>query len=140
VDRGATLIAIGIRSVGREEFFYGRETHRVATFTSQSLVEDPQAEKRFLESVSEIRGDTYLTIDIDALDVAYCPGTGTPQPGGLGWWQTLRYLRAFLFENRQHRFRGCDLVETVPQHGTQVNELVAARLLSKLIAYRMKPR
>lgn len=137
VDLGATLISIGVRSAEREEFLYGRETGRVETFFAQGLADDPEQERRLLKRLEDLRGDIYVTFDLDALEVHLCPGTGTPQPGGLGWWQTLRYLRVLL-RNRSVRMIGCDIVETVPMPGTHVNEFVAARLLSKLLAYHFQ--
>lgn len=135
VEKGATVLAVGIRSADREEFRYGVESGRVRTFMAQKLAEDADTERQLLDRLAQVRGDVYLTIDVDGLDTALCPGTGTPYPGGLGWWQTLRYLRTLLYENRDHRLIGCDVVETVPQPGTQVNEFTAARLLTKIIAY-----
>ncbi|NLE39358.1 MAG: agmatinase, partial [Pirellulaceae bacterium] len=89
-----------------------------------------------MAELGNLDGPLYLTVDIDALEVSLCPGTGTPQPGGLGWWPTLKYLRRLLRENRRIELVGCDVVETVPQPGTQVNETVAAALLAKIVAYR----
>lgn len=135
VERGARILAVGIRSADREEFAYGRDGGRVRSFFARQLAEDPEAETRLLQALSELEGAVYLTIDVDALEVHLCPATGTPQPGGLGWWQILRYLRTLLLENRRHRLIGADLVETVPQPGTRVNEFTAARLVCKVLAY-----
>jgi len=140
VERGAGVIAIGIRSAEREEFEYGRRSQRVETFFAQQLAEDDDSEQRLLERLRSLGGDVYLTIDIDGLELPLCFGTGTPQPGGLGWWQTLSYLRALLHENAKARLIGCDLVETVPQPGSRVNEFTAARLVCKLLAYQFAPR
>ncbi len=136
VDLGVKLISIGVRSAERDEFAYGEETGRVETFFAQGLANDSAQEQKLLSVLENLSGDVYLTIDLDALEVHLCPGTGTPQPGGLGWWQLLRYLRTVLHENRNCRLVGCDIVETVPMLGTQVNEFVAARLLAKVLAYR----
>jgi agmatinase len=136
VDNKARLISIGVRSAEQEEFRYGQATRRVETFFAQALANEPDVESRLNSTLQNLRGNVYLTIDMDVLDVHLCPGTGTPQPGGLGWWQMLRYLRALLEQNRESTLIGCDIVETVPTAGTQVNEFVAARLLAKILAYR----
>lgn len=135
VERGARLVAVGIRSADRAEWEWGRQCGRVRTFTAQALATGA-TEAELVAALRGLAGDVYLTVDVDGLEVSLAPGTGTPQPGGLGWWQTLRYLRALLFENRTARLLGCDVVETVPMPHTQVNEFTAARLLSKVIAYR----
>lgn len=136
VEKGARVIAIGIRSAERAEFEYGRAGGRVTTYFAQELAENPDRGRALCDELASLSGDVYLTIDIDGLDGPLCPATGTPQPGGLGWWQTLRYLRALLRGNAgNRRLIGCDLVETVPMAGTQINEFTAAKLLTKVIAY-----
>lgn len=135
VELGVKLLSIGLRSVQREEFEYGRSSGRVETFLAQRLADEPEHEQQLLATLRELTGSVYLTIDMDALEVHLCPGTGFPHPGGLGWWQTLRYLRALLHDNTECRLIGCDIVETVPMLGTKVNEFVAARLLAKVLAY-----
>ncbi|MBX3439185.1 MAG: agmatinase [Planctomycetaceae bacterium] len=136
VELGVKLISIGVRSVQREECAYGQETGRVQTFLAQALADDPEQERQLLATLSGLTGSVYLTIDMDALEVHLCPGTGFPHPGGLGWWQVLRYLRTLLRDNAECRLVGCDIVETVPMLGTKVNEFVAARLLAKVLAYQ----
>jgi len=136
VERDAELLAIGIRSAERQEAEYGRANKRVKTFWAHQIEAN---ENPLLQALEHLRGDIYLTIDIDALEVHLCPATGTPQPGGLGWWQTLRYLRTLLYRRSDIRLLGCDLVETAPSATTSVNEFVAARLLCKVLAYRFAP-
>ena len=135
VERGARVIAIGIRSAEREEFEFGRESGRVTTYFAQQLDADAEVRQQLIDELRGLTGDVYLTFDIDALEVSLCPGTGTPQPGGLQWWPTLRYLRALLHENDDCRLVGCDVVETAPLPRTHVNEFTAAKLLAKMIAY-----
>ena len=139
VERSANVLAIGIRSAEREESEFEQSCDLVKTFPARLLSGhllpgEESREPELLETLRQIQGEVYLTIDIDALEVYFCPATGTPQPGGLGWWQTIRYLHALLVENRQCRLIGVDLVETVPQEGTRVNEFAAALLLTKVAA------
>lgn len=140
VEKGANVIAVGIRSADREEFEYGTATGKVQTFLAQQLAEETEVELQLLHLLCDLRGDIYLTIDIDGLEVSLCPGTGTPQPGGLGWWQAIKYLRHLLHDNPHQNLVGCDLVETVPMPHTQVNEFTAAKLLAKVIAYHFAGR
>ena len=134
-ERGAKVIAIGIRAMSQSEDEYANSVGLIDIYRAQSLAEEPDLEQRLITELRGLTGDVYLTVDIDGLDQSMCPGTGTPEPGGLGWGQTLRILRAVLLENRTRNLIGCDLVETVPQAGTQINEFTAARLLAKIIAY-----
>ncbi|MEX0938825.1 MAG: agmatinase [Pirellulales bacterium] len=136
VERGARVIAIGIRSAERAEFQYGVSSGRVETFTAQRLAEEPDLSRSLNERLAELAGRVYLTIDVDVMDVAFSPGTGTPQPGGLAWWPMLGLLKSLLHQRADLELIGCDVVETAPQPGTRVNEFTSARLLAKLIAYR----
>ena len=137
VELGAWVVAIGIRSADREEARFGRECGRVRTFGAQALANDPAVEHELLTTLGGLTGDVYLTVDIDGFETYLCPGTGTPQPGGLGWWQGLRYLRRLVMENPAARLVGCDITETGPQEGTAVNEFIAAKLALKIVAYYM---
>lgn len=138
-ERGAGVIAIGIRAISKLEDEYAKSTGLIDIYRAQALAEEPGLEETLLAKLRGLDGDVYLTVDIDGLDPSMCPGTGTPEPGGLGWWQTLRILRAVLRENRNRNLIGCDLVETVQQPDTQINEFTAARLLAKIIAYAKAP-
>jgi agmatinase len=138
-ERGARVIAIGIRALSQSEDEYEKSVHLIDIYRAQVLAEDRNVEQTLLAQLRDLTGDVYLTVDIDGLDPSMCPGTGTPEPGGLGWWQTLRILRSILRENRSRNLIGCDLVETVPQPDTQINEFTAARLLAKMIAYAKAP-
>jgi len=145
IERSANVLAIGIRSTAREEAQFMRANDQIRTFPARLLAEavlpgNESLEQELLSTLRHLQGDIYLTIDIDVLEVHLCPATGTPQPGGLGWWQALRYLTALLVENRQCRLIGCDLVETVPQVLTQVNEFTAALLLAKVVALERRSK
>ena len=139
LDRGARIITIGCRSAEREEYAQGLATGRVRTFLARNLARDPVEEAALLECLDGLEGRVYLTIDVDVLEVHLCPGTGTPEPGGLGWWQTLGWLDRLVRGNRRCRLIGVDVVEAAPQPGTRVNEFVSARLLAKIMAYHACP-
>ncbi len=72
----------------------------------------------------------YLSIDLDYFDPSVIPATGTPEPGGGGWWPTLRLLAA-LFDRA--RVAACDVVELAPTPGLHHADFAAARLVHKLI-------
>jgi agmatinase len=135
LDKQASILAIGIRSADHDEFRHGCDTGRVRTFFAQQLADGGDTERKLIETLGRLHGDCYLTVDMDGLDAALCPGTGTPQPGGLGWWQALRYLRHLLLHNPNVRLVGFDVVECVAQPQSQVNQMAAAKLLAKVLAY-----
>lgn len=134
LDLGARVLAIGIRSADRAEADFGKQCRRLKTFHAQMLANDAMFELDLIKALGQLSGPVYLTIDIDGLDPALCPATGTPQPGGLEWWPTLRYLRT-LIQNPKIQIVGFDICETVPQPGALINEFTAIRLLSKVVLY-----
>jgi len=135
VEMGVRVVAIGIRSAQEEEMKFGLDCGQVETFYAHDLARDQSRDLALRERLQSLSGSLYITFDIDGLEVHLCPATGTPLPGGLGWWQALRYLRSVLIENVRVKLVGADLVETVPSRDGQVNEIVAARLICKVLAY-----
>jgi agmatinase len=83
--------------------------------------------------LAESLGDpVYLTFDVDGLDPSVVPATGTPEPGGLGWWEALDLVRTVL---ERRRVVGLDVVELAPQAGSHVSDFAVARLVAKLLSY-----
>jgi agmatinase len=83
------------------------------------------------------RGPFYVSFDMDALDPAYAPGTGTPVPGGLNSYEAQSLLRALVGV----QIVGCDIVEISPDHDPSGNTaLLAATLLAELLATIAKTR
>jgi agmatinase len=74
----------------------------------------------------------YLTVDIDVLDPSLVPGTGTPEPGGLDWYNLTGLLRTLF---RTKTVVSADIVELSPVAGSQVSEFIAARLGAKILTY-----
>ena len=79
----------------------------------------------------------FFTVDVDGLDPSVFPSTGTPVPGGLGWYQTLA-----LFESvaRQRRIIGFDLMEFAPIPGFHAYEFAAAQLIYKFMGICQRTR
>jgi agmatinase len=86
------------------------------------------------EVVRRLSGRVYLTLDLDVLDPACMPSTGTPEPGGLDWYQVLE-LAVLLFRRRE--VVGFDLVELAPSDN-RAPDFLAAKLVYKLLAYRFQ--
>ena len=91
------------------------------------------------EIVAPLEGrPVYITFDVDALDSAVMPATGTPTPGGLGYWQALGLLRRACAA--AGRVVGADLVEFAPIAGLHACDYTAAALTYKLLAYALSGR
>src|SRR5262249_9674691 len=87
---GTSLVSVGIRSASSEEVeFYAANRDRIQVHWAKD-----QARWDMAEIVAPLEGrPVYITFDIDALDSAIMPATGTPTPGGLGYWQAPGPLR-----------------------------------------------
>lgn len=82
-------------------------------------------------ALEELRGrPVYLSVDLDYFDPALMPSTGTPEPGGAGWWPTLRFLGGLFSATT---VVACDVVELAPVPGLHHADFAAARLVHKLI-------
>ena len=76
-----------------------------------------------------------MTIDLDGFDPSIIPSVGTPEPGGLGYYQVLSFLER-LFEKRN--VVGFDVVELCPREHEIVSDFTAARLVYKMIGYKFR--
>jgi len=82
--------------------------------------------------VADLTDDVYLTIDLDGFDPAYVPATGTPEPGGLDWFQVLAIVRAVAASKR---IVAMDVVELLPQPGDHASDFLAAKLIYRCLGY-----
>ena len=130
-DMGAKLVQIGIRSLSQEEAdWLGRHPEAITVYARDLWENLDQAD----QAIDAIDGPVYLTFDVDALDPSIMPATGTPEPGGLTWPQTLALLRRLC---RQGEVIGADIVELAPIPGISAPNVLTAKLAYKLIGYVM---
>jgi agmatinase len=122
-------LQIGIRSLSREEGEFIRE-RGLTVVPARDFVRRPQAA---LDLVDRLTDEIYLTIDVDYFDPAYVPGTGTPEPGGPGWYETLEFIRGLC---RKRTVVGFDVNELRPLPGDAASDFLVAKLVYKVIAYR----
>ena len=124
------LVQVGIRSFSEEEY-QDCPQQIAALITPRMLAQNAdRCLKHILDSLAE---HIYITVDIDVFDPAFAPGTGTPEPGGLDWFQVTNVLRRVCEEKN---VIGADVVEVAPLGGNNVvTEFLAARLVGKIIAY-----
>ncbi len=127
-EMGVPFVGVGIRSYsGEEASFMGRAGIRPVTSS------DCRSSGDWIDgTIDRLTGHVYVTLDIDAFDPAYAPGTGTPEPGGLDWHQVTALLRAVA--ERKHVV-AADIVEVIPVPGQVITEFLAARLAYKIISY-----
>jgi agmatinase len=83
--------------------------------------------------VGTLADKVYITIDVDGLDPAIMPATGTPEPGGLSWYELLSLLRAVI---SARTVVGCDVVELSPLPGVAAPNFLCAKLIYKILTYQ----
>lgn len=123
------LTLVGVRSLCPEEREY-LQLHSIPThfwpptgLTGEALNDG---------IVAGLKSQVYVSVDLDVLDPALMPAVGTPEPGGMDWYQVLSLLRA-LAESR--RIVGFDVCELAPGEGPAACSYTAAKLAYKLVAY-----
>jgi agmatinase len=126
-------VSIGIRSGAREEYDYVRE-NKIKMFTAED-VHSKGIEKVISEFRDYIKGPVYLSIDMDAIDPAYAPALGTPEPYGI----TPRDVRAVISCLAPH-IVGFDLVEIAPAYDSGGTAVLGAKLVRDFIAASAKAR
>jgi len=123
----AAIVQVGIRAVDAEEM-PGLEAERV--FWAHEIAASP--EDSWMDAVVELlTPHVYVTIDLDAFDPSLVPATGTPEPGGLGWYPVNRLLGRVA---RASTVVGFDVVELLPAPGQHASEFLAAKLVYRFLA------
>jgi agmatinase len=125
-DLGLDAVAVGVRSYSAAEARFIRSAGK-RVFPAHKC---HTSETWTADVVAALGPDVYVTIDIDGFDPAHAPGTGTPEPGGLDWYQVTGVLAAVA---RARRIVAADLVEVRPLPPSTATEFLAARLLYRLI-------
>ena len=82
--------------------------------------------------VNQLSNEVYITIDLDVFDSGIMPSTGTPEPGGLSWYQVLKILKAV---TEKRTVVGFDVVELCPIAGNKAPDFMAAKLIYSLLSY-----
>ena len=131
------MIQVGIRSPVQRDV-WDWTLNQGVTILSASDVND-MGSVAVAERIKSVVGDApaYLSFDIDALDPAFAPGTGTPEIGGLASWQAQTILRGL----RGLRFVGMDVVEVAPAYdNAEITALAAATIVWEYLASVADPR
>ena len=123
------LVQVGIRSMDAEEKQY-LPHNRV--FFAHEIANNENWIKEVLEKVT---GNVYITIDLDAFDPSIAPSTGTPEPGGLQWYPTLKLLKKVFKKCNVVAF---DIVELMDSPQAKPTAFLAAKLYYKMLAYYFK--
>ncbi|EQB63129.1 MAG: hypothetical protein RBG1_1C00001G0708 [candidate division Zixibacteria bacterium RBG-1] len=124
------VVGVGIRNLSEAEFrfvkqkkinlFYARDLQNYGTY--------------YDEIVNSLSNNVFLTFDLDYFDPSIMPAVGTPEPGGLYWYETLELLKKVI---QKKNLVGFDVVELSPLPGNVAPDFLAAKLIYKLISYQV---
>jgi agmatinase len=121
------IVSVGIRSLDVSELQYLDEKkvfYAENIFHSMNWIEDV---------VKLLQPNVYLTFDLDVFDPAIMPSTGTPEPGGMYWYQVLNLLKDVI---KSRNLVGCDVVELSPNEQNKAPDFLAAKLVYKILSYK----
>ena len=112
-----------------------KSTDRIATFFAAEILDpsgpyEGKASRWVPEVVKACRGPVYLTFDCDGLDASLVPALGTPEPGGLGWYDTLNLVTALA---NGPGILGMDISEIAPIEGFVAPQFCIARLIYRML-------
>lgn len=123
------LIQVGIRSMDAIEKTVMDEEK---TYFAHEMAEDDS----WMDSaIDQMTDNVFITLDLDALDPSIMPSTGTPEPGGLLWYETLEFLKQ-VFEEKN--VVGFDIVELCPNENEKSSNFLAAKLYYKMLSYKFQ--
>ena len=100
------------------------------TFFAHEMIYNEYWMDNVIESLTE---NVFITFDLDALDPSIMPSTGTPEPGGLLWYETLDFLKQVFTEKN---VVGFDIVELCPNPNDKSSDFLAAKLYYKMLSYK----
>jgi len=132
VNELCPVVPAGIRSLSLEEHRFIAESG-IKPIYAREMISAGYPAERIIASLSN---RVYITIDMDVLDPSIMPAVGTPEPGGIGWYQTLGLLREVA---KARQIVGFDLMELCPDAGPHSCAFTAAKLAYKLIGYIFYP-
>ena len=126
-SQNTNLIQVGIRSMDAKE---KSVMNLDKTFFAHEMAIDDTWMDAALDQMTE---NVFITFDLDAFDPSILPSTGTPEPGGLLWYETLDFLKQ-IFEEKN--VVGFDIVELCPNAADKSSDFLAAKLYYKMLSYK----
>ncbi|MBI2208915.1 agmatinase [Candidatus Woesearchaeota archaeon] len=123
------IIPVGIRSTTMEEVEFAAQ-NGIKIFWAKDVYDNDEWHD---DAIARLSDDVYITIDLDGFDPSIMPSVGTPEPGGMQYYPTLRFLKK-VFNKRN--VIGFDVVELCPNEKEASSDFTAAKLIYKLIGYK----
>lgn len=126
-SKKTNLIQVGIRSMDVSELDHMDENQ---VYWAHDLYEDWMD-----DAIGQMTPNVFITIDLDAFDPSILPSTGTPEPGGMFWYETLEFLKLMF---KKKNVVGFDIVELNPNENERSSDFLAAKLYYKMLSYKFK--
>lgn len=126
----SSLVAVGIRSMSSDELEF---MDRKLTYFCHEIWDKEDWIENVVNNLSD---EVYVTLDLDVFDPSIMPSTGTPEPGGLNWYQVLRLLKEVA---KRKTIVGFDIVELCPKQSDKSPDFLAAKLIYKILSYIFAP-
>ncbi|AUS05528.1 agmatinase [Pseudotamlana carrageenivorans] len=121
------LIQVGIRSMDIMEKTVMDEEKTY--FAHEMAIDDTWMDS----AIDQMTDNVFITFDLDAFDPSIMPSTGTPEPGGLLWYEALDFLKQVFAEKN---VVGFDIVELCPNKKEKSSDFLAAKLYYKMLSYK----
>ena len=129
-NKNVSVISFGIRNISQNEIFYlKKNSYRINIFWAKDKAKWNL--KKFKQLIKN--KNVYLTFDVDGLDSSIMPATGTPEPGGLFWDETLNIIK---IATKNSNVVGADINELSPIKGFNSYNFLVAKLAYKILAYK----
>jgi agmatinase len=123
----APVLQVGIRSMSREE---ASDADWERIFPAHELYVDKTKYQKAIDMLTE---NVYITIDLDVFDPSLIPSTGTPEPGGPGYFEIMNFLKEVIWKRN---VVGFDVVELCPSPANKAPDFVAAKIIYQLLSYK----
>ncbi len=127
-ELGIETVSVGIRNTSQEEFSYLKRNNYTVITAEQ--IRTSGTDDWIDQAILSLNRKVYITIDIDGFDPAIAPAVGTPEPGGLDWYDVNKLLSRLA---NSYSIIGADIVEVLPISGQVTTEFLAAKLAAKII-------
>ena len=132
-DLRCKVTSFGVRVVSKEEHeFFKKHKDEVSVFFAKDIHDNDSWHE---EAIDTLEDHVYITLDVDGLDPSIMPATGTPVPGGLGWYRVIDFLRKVY---KERKVVGFDVVELKPNPGNEAPNFLSANLVYKNIGFYKK--
>lgn len=126
-NENTNLVQVGIRSMDISET---RVINKDKVFFANDMAIN---EDWINDVIDQLTGNVFISLDLDALDPSIMPSTGTPEPGGLFYYETLEFLKRVFTERN---VVGFDIVELCPNPNEKSSDFLAAKLYYKMLSYK----